>query len=293
MAFLGIDAGASSTKWALADESSIVLTGVTGPIDGHITRSESLERMQKNLAQIKSECSQKIDHVVIGITGIAETPAERAETLKVIAVIFTDSTIDLQSDIHLAYRVHFRHTPGILLYAGTGAVACTQVNGELKRVGGWGYLLGDEGAGYWIGRAALRALMIYVDKDQLPPSGSLEAAIADAINGRTWGDVKNFVYGNNRSEIAALAQIVFKNMGKESADAILLEAADHLHSLVGRVDEITGDQSRPIIFTGGTARGIGTLNDRLNELLSTRLTISDRDIAQGAALLAREASSQG
>ena len=293
MAFLGIDAGASSAKWALADESSIVLTGVTGPIDGHITRSESLERMQKNLAQIKSESSQKIDRVVIGITGIAETPAERAQTLKVIADVFTDSIIDLQSDIHLAYRVHFQQTPGILLYAGTGAVACTEVNGELKRVGGWGYLLGDEGAGYWIGRAALRALMIYIDKEQMPPAGTLEAAIAEAIEARSWGDVKNFVYGNNRSEIAALARIVFAHVGKESADAILIEAADHLHALVRRVDEITGDPSRPIIFTGGTSRGAGTLNDRLNDLLSSRLTISDRDIAQGAALLAREASSQG
>jgi glucosamine kinase len=293
MAFLGIDAGASSAKWALADESSIVLTGVTGPIDGHITRSESLERMQKNLAQIKSESSQKIDRVVIGITGIAETPAERAQTLKVIADVFTDSIIDLQSDIHLAYRVHFQQTPGVLLYAGTGAVACTEVNGELKRVGGWGYLLGDEGAGYWIGRAALRALMIYIDKEQMPPAGTLEAAIAEAIEARSWGDVKNFVYGNNRSEIAALARIVFAHVGKESADAILIEAADHLHALVRRVDEITGDPSRPIIFTGGTSRGAGTLNDRLNDLLSSRLTISDRDIAQGAALLAREASSQG
>lgn len=293
MAFLGIDAGASSAKWALADESSIVLTGVTGPIDGHITRSESLERMQKNLTQIKSECSQKIDRVVIGITGIAETPAERAQTLKVIADVFTDSIIDLQSDIHLAYRVHFQQTPGILLYAGTGAVACTEVKGELKRIGGWGYLLGDEGAGYWIGRAALRAVMIYIDKEQMPPAETLEAAIAEAIGARSWGDVKNFVYGNNRSEIAALARIVFAHVGKDSADAILTEAADHLHALVRRVDEITGDPSRPIIFTGGTSRGAGTLNDRLNDLLSSRLTISDRDIAQGAALLAREASSQG
>jgi N-acetylglucosamine kinase-like BadF-type ATPase len=293
MAFLGIDAGASSAKWALADQSGIVQTGVAGPIDGHITRSESRERMKQTLTEIKSECSHSIEHVVIGITGIAETPTERAETIKIIAETFVGSTIDLLSDIHLAYRVHFRHQSGILLYAGTGAVACTEVNGELRRVGGWGYLLGDEGAGYWIGRAALRALMIYIDKNQMPPTGSLEAAVADAINGKSWGDVKNFVYGNNRSEIAALARIVFLHTGQHSADAILTEAADHLFALTLRVDEITGDHSRPIVFTGGTSRGGGPLNDRLTQLLSTRLTIADRDIAQGAALMAREASSQG
>jgi N-acetylglucosamine kinase-like BadF-type ATPase len=293
MAFLGIDAGASSAKWALADESGIVLTGAAGPIDGHITRSESRERMQQTLTQIKAECSQNIDRLVIGITGIAETPVERTETIKIIAEIFTGSTIDLLSDIHLAYRVHFPHESGILLYAGTGAVACTQVNGELKRVGGWGYLLGDEGAGYWIGRTALRALLIYIDKDQIPPSGSFEAAVADAINARSWGDVKNFAYGNNRSEIAALARVVFLHAGQKSADEILVEAADHLFALTVRVDEITGDPSRPIIFTGGTSRGVGPLNDRLSHLLAKRLTVSDRDIAQGAALMAREASSQG
>lgn len=293
MAFLGIDAGASSAKWALADASGIVLTGVAGPIDGHITRSESRERMKKTLTEIKSECSQSINHVVIGITGVAETPAERSETIKIISEVFSGSTIDLLSDIHLAYRVHFPDEAGILLYAGTGAVACTQVNGELTRVGGWGYLLGDEGAGYWIGRAALRALLIYIDKNQLPPKGSLEAAVADAINGKTWGDVKNFAYGNNRSEIAALARVVFDHAGHKSADEILIEAADHLIALTARVDEITGDPSRPIIFTGGTSRGVGPLNDRLNQLLATRLTISDRDIAQGAALMARGASSQG
>ena len=107
MAFLGIDAGASSAKWALADQSGIVQTGAAGPIDGHITRSESRERMKQTLTEIKSECSQSIEHVVIGITGVAETPTERAETIKLIAEIFAGSTIDLLSDIHLAYRVHF------------------------------------------------------------------------------------------------------------------------------------------------------------------------------------------
>jgi N-acetylglucosamine kinase-like BadF-type ATPase len=249
--------------------------------------------MQRTLTEIRSECSQNIDHVVIGITGVAETPTELSETIKIIAEVFTGSTIDLLSDIHLAYRVHFPQEAGILLYAGTGAVACTEINGELKRVGGWGYLLGDEGAGYWIGRAALRALMIYIDKDQLPPTGSLESAVADAISGKTWGDVKNFVYGKNRSEIAALARIVFLHAGQNTADEILIEAADHLIALTHRVDAITGDSSRPVIFTGGTSRGGGPLNDRLTQLLSSRLTISDRDIAQGAALMAKEASSQG
>ena len=35
--------------------------------------------------------------------------------------------------------------------------------GEASRAGGWGYVLGDEGSGYWIGRLALRAVVRHAD----------------------------------------------------------------------------------------------------------------------------------
>ena len=35
--WIGVDAGASSTKWAIIDESGdLVLEGKSGPVDGHI-----------------------------------------------------------------------------------------------------------------------------------------------------------------------------------------------------------------------------------------------------------------
>jgi N-acetylglucosamine kinase-like BadF-type ATPase len=293
MRYLGIDAGASATQWVLHDGNEIVARGTAGPIDGHISRPESRTRMQTTLMQIANECKSDVTAITIGLTGIAETDNERAETLQIIGGSFPGATLELLSDIHLAYRAHFGRKTGVLLYAGTGAVACTKINDELVRVGGWGYLLGDEGAGYWIGREAIRALMIYVDRSENPAPGSLEDDIAKSIEGSTWADVKQFVYGNNRSEIAALAQIVFGHQAEDSAIKILESAAKHLAELVNRVDEITGDISLPVTFTGGTSRGEGPLNNYLMQHLAGRITISHRDIAEGAALLAKEASSQG
>jgi glucosamine kinase len=293
MPYLGIDAGASATQWVLHDGATTVRRGTAGPIDGHITRPESRTRMQSTLTEIAAECGGGVTSIVIGLTGIAEKDREREETLQIISTIFPGAAIELLSDIHLAYRVHFDRTSGVLLYAGTGAVACTQINNELVRVGGWGYLLGDEGAGYWIGREAVRSLMFLIDKEQSPAQGSLEAEISQTINATSWADVKQFVYGNNRSEIAALAKIVFKYQSQESAIRILESAAGHLISLVDRVDEITGDASRPVIFTGGTSRGEGPLNNRLLKHFAERIIISHRDIAEGAAILAKATSSQG
>ena len=293
MRYLGIDAGASATKWVLVDDEKVLLTGVAGPIDGHIQRAESLDRMRSTLAEIKSASGGDIQRVLVGITGIAENIAERNQTIDVIGKVFTDASIELVGDIHLAYRVHFQNSRGVLLYAGTGAVACTNIDGELRRVGGWGYLLGDEGAGYWIGREAIRSLMLYVDRGATPPSGSLESEIAHSIGGADWGTIKNFVYGKNRSEIASLARIVFQYKDQESAIKILTQAADHLADLVGRVDEITGDGSLEVLFTGGTSQGDGPLRDRLIQRLGARVKVSDKNIAEGAAILARGASSQG
>ena len=46
-------------------------------------------------------------------------------------------------------------------YSGTGSISyCyNKKTNELNRVGGWGYVLGDEGSGYDIGRQALVAIM--------------------------------------------------------------------------------------------------------------------------------------
>ena len=49
---------------------------------------------------------------------------------------------------------------GIALICGTGAICYGRdVRGMLARADGWGHLLGDDGSGYAIGRAALRAIM--------------------------------------------------------------------------------------------------------------------------------------
>src|SRR3990170_4420420 len=55
--------------------------------------------------------------------------------------------------------------PGIVIISGTGSIAYGRnAAGEAARSGGWGHVLGDEGSGYWIGRAALRAVLRAADR---------------------------------------------------------------------------------------------------------------------------------
>ncbi len=47
-------------------------------------------------------------------------------------------------------------SPGVVIISGTGSIAYGRnARNEGARAGGWGHVLGDEGSGYWIGRAAI------------------------------------------------------------------------------------------------------------------------------------------
>src|SRR5207244_5439169 len=68
------------------------------------------------------------------------------------------------NDALIALQAGVGHDPGIVIVSGTGSIAYGRNGrGEASRAGGWGYVLGDEGSGYWIGRLALRAVVRHAD----------------------------------------------------------------------------------------------------------------------------------
>ena len=55
--------------------------------------------------------------------------------------------------------------PGVVIISGTGSIAYGRnTRNEGARSGGWGHVLGDEGSGFWIGRAAIRAVLREADR---------------------------------------------------------------------------------------------------------------------------------
>lgn len=285
MNYLGIDAGASATKWALINDSGMVAQGIALPMDGHLYRPDSKSRMQTVLRGISKEIgAHKISSVYLGITGVTLDGSIQHE---INSVFNCPSTV--VSDIELAYRANFPTSGGILLYAGTGSVAFAIDDLSNKiQIGGWGYLLGDEGAGYWIGREAIRVAMMVIESQIHAKPESLADQILKEINAQDWQGVKAFVYSHERSAIAALSRIVDTCANQEDQDAIsiLQRAAAHLADLVSRSDNQLDHKSLPVVFTGGTSSS-KHLYLALEKLLGTRTFLSSVDIAVRAAELAR------
>lgn len=66
--------------------------------------------------------------------------------------------VQVMHDANIALEAAFGTKSGVIVIVGTGSVGVARMHdGTLRRVGGWGYLLGDPGSGYAIGRAGLRA----------------------------------------------------------------------------------------------------------------------------------------
>jgi N-acetylglucosamine kinase-like BadF-type ATPase len=254
-------------------------------MDGHLYRQASAERMREVLAEIAKEINdKKVSSVYMGITGVTHDGSIEKE---IHAVFKCPSTV--VSDIELAYRANFAQGDGILLYAGTGSVSyAIDEKGLIHKIGGWGYLLGDEGAGYWIGKEAIRFTLFQLESRKAITGGSLADQILKEMSAHDWDTIKEFVYSKERSAIAALSRIVdfAATAGDTDAINILNKAAGHLAELVDRIDGKLVRKSLPVKFTGGIS-GSKFLYLELEKFLRMRVSISTVDIALRAAELAR------
>jgi N-acetylglucosamine kinase-like BadF-type ATPase len=121
----------------------------------------------------------------------------------------------------------------VTLISGTGSIACctdmpvgTEKPGTTERVGGWGYLLGDEGSGFSIGLLGLKSAIRAHDRGS-PPT-EMHRELLDAMQCHTVPQLIPTVYRIPlpRSEIAALSRIVLRYVDCDT------EARDIAHQAI-------------------------------------------------------------
>jgi glucosamine kinase len=299
---LGIDAGGSSTRWLLRDRAGKELgEGVAGPITGHVFTPADLDATVGRLRALLAEAasSARPDAVVAGITGF-HPQAEASEALgQAIAdtLGLERSRVLLVDDMHIAYASVFAPGAGVLVYAGTGSVAYHMTaSGRLFRVGGYGYLVDDAGAGYWIGHRGIRQAMRWIDEGVAPSHHPLSREIFRALGSDAWEDIVVTVYGGGRQRVAALAPAVAAaaSEGDEVAVAILRQAGEELARL-GKVLFHRIGSPLPVAFAGGISRLHPIVNESLRAALPAGTSVDEATVepVSAAARLAVELSVRG
>ncbi len=289
---LGIDAGGSSTRWCVLSDKGELGSGTTLPITGHIFSERDLEQNTSRLRGLLTDALAVAtpDAVVAGITGLhKDTPAQRflleltAETLQL-----DPAHITLDNDLHVAYASVFAPGEGVLLYAGTGAVAYFETaDGHEVRAGGYGYLIDDAGAGFWIGQQGLRAVLRYVDRHGQASDSPLAVGIYEVLECNAWPDIMAKVYGAGRAQVAALvpAVIAAADAGDAVAIDILQRAGDELARLAGDVQQRL-PEGLPVAFSGGIAKHAPLVAERIKEKLAVPVQVVTARADLAAARLA-------
>jgi N-acetylglucosamine kinase-like BadF-type ATPase len=294
---LGIDAGGTKTVCLLADEQGLIVSQSRG--GGANLQAVGELEVEKVLYTVMEEAIGDRDvipnAICLGIAGV-DRPDDLAVVRRIMQRIGYKARVLVVNDAFVALEAGAPGEPGVVIISGTGSIAYGRnAAGEAARAGGWGYVLGDEGSGYWIGRAALRAVLR--EADRRGPRTALTPMLLKHFGvDQAQGLIYEVYHSNLKpSAIGALAtcvQAAFAE-GDPAAIGILRSAADELESSalsVARRLDLVG-QPFSFILAGGIFRAVPWLQQELVRRLPVAAPNSiaillDREPAEGAVRLA-------
>jgi N-acetylglucosamine kinase-like BadF-type ATPase len=294
---LGLDAGGTKTVCLLADEHGHVVAEARGG-GANLQASGELE-VEKVLHGAMEEAIGDRPIVpaaiCLGIAGV-DRPGDSAVVRGIMKRIGYQARVLIVNDALVALEAGAPGQPGVVVISGTGSISYGRnAAGEAARSGGWGYVLGDEGSGYWIGRAALRAVLR--ESDRRGPRTALTDLLLRHFGVAHPQGLIHEVYNANLrpAAIGALAQCVQSafSAGDAVAVGILRAAAGELEasalSVARRLDLI--GQPFAFILAGGIFRAVPWVQQELERRLpvaspQSRVQLLDREPATGAVALA-------
>ncbi|HEV7666751.1 MAG TPA: BadF/BadG/BcrA/BcrD ATPase family protein [Chloroflexota bacterium] len=238
--YVGIDFGGSGTRAALATAEGEVLAagqgGSAGLLGGGAAGRRQLTRsLDRALAAIGPLLARQRVVIHVGTTGLS-VPGRRDSIALELNTRFPSAEIRVTNDALIALWGGLGGREGVAVLAGTGSIALARsADGREARAGGWGYLLGDEGSGFWLGRAALLELLREREGRAAPQA--LTRAVVDALGLAAASATVSQVIawttaesGDTVGRIASLAPLVSRAAaaGDPAAIQILAQAAQAL-----------------------------------------------------------------
>lgn len=266
---IGVDAGGTATIAAADVDGAYEGSIRGGPANasslGVVAATEAVVATIRAIAGARTPAA-----LFVGAAGAGRAEV-RDPMLVALRAAFPRAHVTVEDDTRVALRAAVPEGAGVVVIAGTGSVAYAEGGEHRVRVGGAGYLLGDEGSAFAIGMAAVRLLARHYDgRARDDETVALVARTLDADRREALLDA---VYGAplDVARIASLAPaiIAFADKGNRASTKIVQTAALELGDLAraALVRAELAESSPPIVFAGGLLRE----NSLLSYLLETRV----------------------
>ena len=260
--FFGVDGGQSSTYALIGDASGRVLGAGRGGPSNHVAASEGRAKFTGAIQScLAAACANAgLDATAIRFAsaclGFSGGPADKEAILQ--EILPSDRTM-VTHDALIALSGANCGEPGLITVAGTGSIAFGRnASGKTARAGGWGYVFGDEGGGFYIVRQAVRAALRF--EEGWGDATSLRRMFLDAAAASDINQLVHRFYTPEfpRPRLAAFAKLV--DDAAENGDAIareiLNEAARDLAIIAAAVRVQLFEKADParVAYIGGVFR---------------------------------------
>lgn len=210
----GLDGGGTKmTGCLLHADGELLAWGEAPPADYAKRRGEIALPIAQFLQSLQRQA--RLPEKKIPFAGVCSTGVGREEDRRLLRQALQRlqiaENIVVESDFLAALTGAFAGGPGIIVIAGTGAVAFARTpTGETRRVGGWGYLLGDEGGGFHLAKQALNAAL--QDWDGRGEKTALRQVFERHFGVTSIDLIISRIYDPqfDRGQMAALAPLVFE-----------------------------------------------------------------------------------
>jgi len=175
--FLAVDAGGTKAEFLLAEEDRELARVICGTVKRlNATEDEAAHHLDDALGRLSAQTGiamNQIARTCIGTSG--NTVPLVTDWLRENFAARVSGSLLIAGDVEIALEAAFPSGPGVLVLSGTGSnVAGRGSDGKIVTAGGWGPMLADQGAGYWIGLEALRRGFLAIDQQR--PTSLLEMA---------------------------------------------------------------------------------------------------------------------
>jgi len=240
-----------------------------------------------------------VDVLAVGLSAGGSFAADRIRLCGLLGEALPVNEIRSTGDDVVTHLGALSGAPGVALAAGTGTL-CLAIGpaGERRNVDGLGYLFGDEGGGFWIGRAGIRAAVRAAEGRG--PRTALQGALREVV-GPLPSSVKHLYESPTLiAEVASFAAAVgaVADAGDDVAIRICRAAADGLAGDVAAAlrflagaDGVLPPPAAQVSVGGGVLRAGGAVRARFADLMADRhpdvvLREPAGDASCGAMLLA-------
>lgn len=265
---LAIDAGQTGIKVRVGGQD-LVFPGID-------THEELLPQLADVVRAALERTGADASVVTAGVSGLTTREADAAALLTRIGEPHVRE-VTLAHDSTTSFLGALGDVPGAVVAAGTGVVTLAVGAEQVARVDGWGYLMGDAGSGYWIGREALDAVMREFD-------GRGPATALTGVAMERWPDLTQ-AYIDLQADhdrvrvVASFAEHVarFATAGDAVAQHITVRAGGELaHSVETALRRVRSDAAEhfSVCAIGGVFR-----SPQLHEAFASHIAAGEFDVA--------------